>query len=99
MFGRNFEFEWDPSKASTNLRLHGIRFEEAADCFDDPYAAIFPDEWHSDDEPREILIGYSNKNRLLFVSFTQRAPRRIRLIGARRADAQERQWYDRGELE
>ncbi|CDG97897.1 Putative toxin-antitoxin system, toxin component (fragment) [Xenorhabdus bovienii str. puntauvense] len=31
------EFEWDPAKAETNYRKHGIRFEEAALVFDDPF--------------------------------------------------------------
>ena len=30
------EFEWDANKARSNLRKHGIRFEEAVLVFDDP---------------------------------------------------------------
>lgn len=30
------EFEWDANKAASNLRKHGIRFEEAVLVFDDP---------------------------------------------------------------
>jgi uncharacterized DUF497 family protein len=29
------EFEWDPEKAATNFRKHGVRFAEAATIFDD----------------------------------------------------------------
>ncbi len=63
------EFEWSTDKAAHNLKKHGGSLEEAASAFDDDHALIFNDEWHDEDEPREILVGYSIKNRLLFVSF------------------------------
>jgi uncharacterized DUF497 family protein len=34
-------FEWDEEKASSNLKKHGISFEEAMTVFDDPYFLIF----------------------------------------------------------
>jgi hypothetical protein len=37
-------FEWDPPKASANLRKHGISFDEASTVFNGPLAAIFDDE-------------------------------------------------------
>jgi uncharacterized protein len=55
---------------------------------------IFDDEFHSDEEPREWLIGYSSRNRLLIVSFVLRAPRLIRIISARMADRSERKTYE-----
>ena len=30
------EFEWDANKAQSNLRKHGVRFEDAVLVFDDP---------------------------------------------------------------
>jgi uncharacterized DUF497 family protein len=30
------EFEWDPAKAATNLRKHGVAFDEATTVFADP---------------------------------------------------------------
>ena len=53
-------FEWDSNKAASNLRKHGVAFEEACTVFGDPLAAIFDDEEHSMDEPREIVIGHFN---------------------------------------
>ena len=38
--------------------------------------------------PSELIIGYSRRNRLLFVSFTERAEV-IRIISARKADGDE----------
>ncbi len=64
------EFEWDESKATANLKKHGVSFEEAKAVFDNPLAVIFNNETHSVDEQREIIIGHSQRNRLLLVSFT-----------------------------
>ena len=43
--------------------------------FCDPLACIFDDEWHSTDEPREIIVGHSFADRLLLVCFTARPNR------------------------
>ena len=82
------EFEWDPRKAGSNLKKHGISFAEALTVFSDPAARIFDDLDHSVDERREIIIGYSRRPRLLVVGFTERAGR-VRIITARRASRAE----------
>ena len=89
----SLEFEWDPAKAEENSRQHGITFEEAATVFGDPLARIFDDPEHSLDEPREIIVGYSERHRLLLVSFTDRAPT-VRIISARSATRGERQRHE-----
>ena len=94
MVQRNIAFEWSAKKAATNLKKHGVSFDEAETAFDDPLAFILDDEWHSDDEPREILIGHSDRNRLLFVSFVQRAHDLIRIVSARVADPKEHNNYE-----
>lgn len=88
------EFEWSDEKAEANLEKHGVAFEEAEEAFDDSFAYIFDDEEHWEDETRELLIGYSKRNRLLFISFVQRAPNLIRIISARLADRSERKKYE-----
>ncbi len=90
---RNLEFEWDAAKAERNIQRHGVTFEEALTAFDDSFAYIVEDETHSFDEPRELLIGHSQRHRLLFIVFTER-PQSIRLISARRASRKERQKYE-----
>jgi uncharacterized protein len=87
------EFEWDSQKAAENLKKHGIAFEEALTVFGDPLAKIFDDPEHSDDEPRELIVGHSAERRLLIVSFTDRG-RRTRVIGARETTARERRDYE-----
>ena len=64
------------------------------DLRDDPLAAIFVDEEHSDDEQREIIIGHSRRNHLVLVSFTERAQNIIRIISARLATRQESKDYE-----
>ena len=87
------EFEWDRQKEAKNLKIHGVAFDEALNVFADPLANIFDDPDHSDDEPRELIIGQSVQQRLLIVSFADRG-RRIRLISARQTTARERRDYE-----
>jgi uncharacterized DUF497 family protein len=87
------EFEWDEEKADANQLKHGVSFVEASTAFADPLAAIFADPDHSDDELRELLVGYSEQNRLLIVSFTER-DERIRIISARTATTSERRRHE-----
>jgi len=92
-------FEWDDIKAEANLSKHKVSFEEARTVFYDPLARIFDDEWHSTDEPREIIIGHSNSNHLLLVCFAERDPGLIRIISARHVTKRERMDYKEGRNE
>ncbi len=87
------QFEWDPKKARSNLKKHGVSFEEAVTVFYDPLSATFDDPDHSSTEPRFITIGYSTVNRLLFVSHSDRGET-LRIISARIATAHERKRHE-----
>lgn len=87
------KFEWDKSKALANLKKHLVSFEEAATVFSNPLALIFSDEIHSTGEYREIIVGHSKRNRLLFISFVERADR-TRIISARLATRKETERYE-----
>ncbi len=91
-----FAFEWDPEKAAANERRHGVSFDEAATAFGDPFGLVADDPRHSADELRQVLLAYSQRNRLLAVMFTERGDR-IRLISARTATPRERQTYEEGQ--
>jgi uncharacterized protein len=91
----NLEFEWDSVKAEVNRQKHGVTFEEASTVFDDPLAVIFDDEEHSLHETREIIVGHSLQERLLFVCFIERDGS-IRIISARRATPREQRDYESG---
>lgn len=86
-------FEWDPVKAAKNFRRRQISFAEAATVFEDPLSATVNDPDHSDEEDRFLIFGWSNRNRLLVVSFTERGER-IRLISARELTPEERRAYE-----
>jgi uncharacterized DUF497 family protein len=65
-------FEWDQKKAKGNLRRHHVSFEEAATVFLDPLAVTYPDPDHSGEEFREITVGHSARQRVIFISHTKR---------------------------
>ena len=88
-------FEWDPRKAASNLRKHGVAFEEAATVFQDDLSLSGEDPDHSANEERMITFGISNRGRLLVVSHTIRQGR-IRVISARPVTQMERRIYEEG---
>lgn len=90
------EFEWDQSKAKSNLKKHGITFEEAKSVFFDEYAIQFYDDSHSQlEEDRFLLLGVSNNSNLLLVCHCERSDGEIiRIISARKATASERKFYE-----
>jgi uncharacterized DUF497 family protein len=90
------DFEWDPKKAKTNLRKHGISFEEATTVFNDMLATIYQDPDHSLTERRYLTIGTSAEGRLLHIAFADRG-RRIRIINAREVTKKEREFYEKEE--
>ena len=89
----NSEFEWDEEKAQSNLKKHGVSFEEAATIFNDPKIATISDPDHSEDEERYVSLGKSIILRLLSVVHTYRKER-IRLISARKATKAEKKTYE-----
>ena len=89
------KFEWDPKKAVTNLKKHGITFQEAATVYGDPLAITFPDPDHSIEEERHMTFGLSLQRRLIVVSHTKRGDR-TRIISARLMDGNERVIYEEG---
>lgn len=89
------EFEWNPAKAATNLRKHGVSFAEAASVFGDPLAYTFTDPDHSSDEERWLTFGLSQRRLLLVVSHTERDGR-VRIVSAREATSHERKIYEQG---
>ena len=85
--------EWDPVKAESNLRKHGVSFEEAATVLGDPLSITLPDPDHSQEEERFLLLGQSGTGRLLLVSITEQSDH-IRFIGAREMTPHERRAYE-----
>lgn len=86
-------FEWDPKKAESNARKHGVTFDEAVTAFRDTLSLLLSDPDHSVGEERYLVLGMSNQRRLLVVAVAERPPR-TRLISARRATPSERRRYE-----
>ena len=92
---KRLRFEWDARKAAANVRKHGVSFEEARTAFLDDNALLRPDDDHSDDEDRFLLLGLSGRLRTLVVCHCYRQEDEvIRLISARKANSLERQQYE-----
>jgi uncharacterized protein len=91
----HYEFEWDEERARVNERKHGVAFEEAKSSFLDVFALESFDIDHSTDEDRFMIIGTSERGRILVTAFTRRDHRTIRIICARKALRQERQEYEK----
>ena len=89
-------FEWDPDKAERNIRIHDISFDEACTTFQDPLSRTIGDPLHSQSEDRFVLIGQSDRRRILVVVHTERGER-IRIISARLATKKERRSYEKDE--
>ena len=87
------EFEWDPRKATWNLRKHGVAFKEAATVFRDALSITAYDPDHSEQEDRFLTVGTSVAGRLLIVAHTDRGPR-TRIISARQLTPAERESYE-----
>ncbi len=86
------DFEWDSTKAESNLAKHGVSFPEAATVFADLMAVYLDD---GSDTGNMVVIGTSLRERLLYVVHVERGER-DRIISARPATASERSIYDSG---
>jgi uncharacterized DUF497 family protein len=85
------QFQWDDTKAATNIADHGVTFEAARDVFKDPFALDWLDESEDYGEDRFVIVGMTG-GRLVVVAFTLRGEA-IRIISARLAEPYERRMY------
>ena len=80
---QRLRFDWDERKAAANRRKHGVSFEEAQTVFLDEDALLRPDEEHSEDEDRFVLLGLSAHLRTLVVCHCYRQQDEvIRIVSA-----------------
>ena len=90
-------FEWDDAKAESNLRKHGITFDQATEVFSDPFALTIQDRIEHGEQRWQTLGETSDTLTLLLVAHTlyddDLGIEVVRIISARRADRQERKIY------
>jgi uncharacterized DUF497 family protein len=91
----NNEFEWDTDKAASNLRKHGVAFEDAQLVFSDVFALDSVDVDAGYGEIRMVITGMA-KGRLLTVVYTERGER-TRIITARKGTRHEQRDYYRSQ--
>jgi len=60
-------FSWDSPKNTVNKRKHGVSFDEAKTVFYDEASIRYFDPDQSDDEDRFLMVGLSQKLRILVV--------------------------------
>ncbi len=93
-----YKFDWDPHKASTNIRKHKVTFQQAASVFRDPHHLSLYDEEHSEDEDRWITLGIGEGRALLIVVHTFQQLEKdnvsIRIISTRKATPAEITQYN-----
>jgi len=93
-----YDFEWDPDKALSNARKHGVTFDQAATVFMDILSLTVADAAHSQHEERWFTLGCDQNGVLLAVAHTYQTTEpshiRVRIISARRATRSERQSYE-----
>jgi uncharacterized DUF497 family protein len=87
-------FEWDPRKARSNEKKHGVSFEEARSVFFDEQALLLDDPRPDYEEERFVLLGVSSSLRLLVVIHALRSGDVIRIISARKATRAESGQYE-----
>ena len=83
---------WDPEKARSNAKEHGIRFSDAEMVFFDPNA-LTREDMIVDGEQRFVTVGADTIGRVLVVVYTYRGED-IRLIPARSATKMERKSHE-----
>lgn len=86
------EFDWDEWNITKNLKKHRVVPDEMEQIFTDPQKRIFRDIFHSRKEDRYIVIGTTDKHRVLYAVFTLRK-NRVRIISARDLNRKERNLY------
>ena len=87
-------FEWDERKAKSNIVKHGVSFEETKTVFYDGFALIISDPDNSETEDRFVILGFSEKARILVVCHCYREDETcIRIISARKATRKESSYY------
>src|SRR3989344_5192495 len=91
-FGGVTGFKWDAGNSHKNLIKHGVTNEESEEAFADEKRIVREDKGHSLTETRHFLLGKTNQNRLLFISFTIRGGM-IRVISARDVNKKEQTYY------
>jgi len=87
------DIEYDPRKSASNLKKHGVSFDDAVTALFDPMALAREDD-DAQGEARFVAVGQFSTRHLITVCYTLRKQEIIRLISARKASTNERRQYE-----
>ncbi len=87
-------YEWDESKAITNLRKHGVDFADAVISLEDENALTIEDF----DKNEQVFktLGMGSYLNILYVIHAERCGNSTRIISARKADRKQIKQYYKG---
>jgi len=86
-------FVWNEEKARINpIKHEGVTFQQAAEAFFDPFLVVV--DASRNDEARDAIIGLDRRWNLLYVVHIEGEDDMIRIISARKATRQEREYYE-----
>lgn len=85
-------YQFDPTKAASNLKKHGVSLADAEGVFHDPLALHRPDP-DVEGEERSVAVGLGITGEVLMVVYTVRGED-VRAISARRATRKEIKEYE-----
>ena len=86
-------FEWDSGNQNKSMVKHHVSWLECEQVFFNKPVYVLPDIKHSFKEERYYILGHTDSERLLFISFTIRK-NKIRVISARDMSKKERSFYN-----
>ena len=90
---RGIRFRWNAEKAKRNIAKHGVSFEQGAEVFFDPFLRYA--DASRKGEHRDAAIGCDFEFRILYVvHLLVEEDEYIRIVSARKADANERKRYE-----
>jgi len=85
------EWTWDPERARSNRRKHGVSFADAVTALEDPLALTVPDKTRTDE--RLVMMGQDSEGKLIVIAWIP-LERGGRIVSARRATPGERRSYE-----
>lgn len=91
-------FNWDEGNSAKNFTKHGVTMLEAEETFFNSPIIVAEDEKHSSYEPRYHLLGKTNNERKLHITFVLRenlAKIYVRVISSRDMSKIERRIYEK----
>jgi uncharacterized protein len=86
-------FVWDSANRDKIFHKHSISTDECEGAFLEPQRQFYPDIAHSHSETRHIVVGKSNRGRILYIAFTLRK-HIVRIISARPINKKELYLYE-----